>query len=418
MGQSLNPASNAPGPLAGVRVVDLTHALAGPFCTMLLADLGAEVLKVEPLHGDGTRKIGPFAPEDAQRAFGGYFHSVNRNKRSVAIDLTHAAGRATFERLLPAADVLVENYRDGVMDRFGLSYETLHERYPKLVYGCIRGFGDHRTGDQSLPPSPYADWPAFDVVAQAMGGLTGVTGPGPEHPMNAGAPLGDLAPAMFCALGIVSAVLHARATGEGQFVDVAMYDSVLALCERIVYIYSYSGEVARPQGSGNPQLCPFDAFPARDGWFSIAAPGERHWQYLCDIMGRPELGTDPDFLTNFHRVARADEVRKIVGEWTSQHSTAELADLLGGLVPCGPVHTAADVFADPHVARRQMLAEVEHPGMARLVTLVNSPIRMTASTVGVRRRAPLLGEHTDEVLAGFGFTPAEIGQLRDQRAIG
>lgn len=406
-----------PGPLAGIRVIDLTHALAGPFCTMLLGDLGADVLKVEPLHGDGTRKLGPFAPGDTLRAYGGYFHSVNRNKRSTAIDLTHPAGRAAFERLLPTADVLVENYRDGVMERFGLDYESLHERYPKLVYGCIRGFGDHRTGDQSLPPSPYADWPAFDVVAQAMGGLTGVTGPGPERPMNAGAPVGDMAPALFCALGIVSAVLHARATGDGQLVDVAMYDSVLAVCERIVYIYSYTGEVARPQGGGNPQLVPFDTFPTSDGWISIAAPGERHWQYLCDVMGQPELSSHPDFATNQERVARAGEVRRIVGEWTARHSTAEIQDWLGGLVPCGPVHTAADIFADPHVARRQMLTQVEHPGAPEPVTLVNSPIRMSASTVGVQRRAPLLGEHTDEVFAAVGFTPEEVRNFREQGAI-
>lgn len=413
MGTEVNHA----GPLEGVRVIDLTHALAGPFCTMLLADLGADVLKVEPLHGDGTRKLGPFAPDDSLKAFGAYFHSVNRNKRSTAINLGNPAGRQVFERLLEGADVLVENYRDGVMDRFGLSFETLHARFPRLVYACIRGFGDHRTGDQTVPPSRYADWPAFDVVAQAMGGLTGVTGPGPEQPMNAGAPVGDMAPALFCALGIVSAVLRARETGRGQLVDVAMYDAVLAICERIVYLYSYTGQVAIPQGAGNPQLCPFDAFPTKDGWISIAAPGERHWQYLCDVMGNPELGTDPELASNQQRVERAEEVRRAVGDWTSQYSTREVEELLGGLVPCGPVHTAADIFADPHVARRQMLSRVEHPGMSDLATLVNSPIRMSESSVGVRRRAPLLGEHTDEVFSAMGITAAEIAELRAQQAI-
>ncbi len=413
MGTEVNHA----GPLESVRVIDLTHALAGPFCTMLLADLGADVLKVEPLHGDGTRKLGPFAPDDSLKAFGAYFHSVNRNKRSTAINLGNPAGRQVFERLLEGADVLVENYRDGVMDRFGLSFETLHARFPRLVYACIRGFGDHRTGDQTVPPSRYADWPAFDVVAQAMGGLIGVTGPGPEQPMNAGAPVGDMAPALFCALGIVSAVLRARETGRGQLVDVAMYDAVLAICERIVYLYSYTGQVAIPQGAGNPQLCPFDAFPTKDGWISIAAPGERHWQYLCDVMGNPELGTDPELASNQQRVERAEEVRRAVGDWTSQYSTREVEELLGGLVPCGPVHTAADIFADPHVARRQMLSRVEHPGMSDLATLVNSPIRMSESSVGVRRRAPLLGEHTDEVFSAMGITAAEIAELRAQQAI-
>jgi crotonobetainyl-CoA:carnitine CoA-transferase CaiB-like acyl-CoA transferase len=235
--------------------------------------------------------------------------------------------------------------------------------------------------------------------------------------MNAGAPVGDMAPALFCALGIVSAVLRARETGRGQLVDVAMYDAVLAICERIVYLYSYTGQVAIPQGAGNPQLCPFDAFPTKDGWISIAAPGERHWQYLCDVMGNPELGTDPELASNQQRVERAEEVRRAVGDWTSQYSTREVEELLGGLVPCGPVHTAADIFADPHVARRQMLSRVEHPGMSDLATLVNSPIRMSESSVGVRRRAPLLGEHTDEVFSAMGITAAEIAELRAQQAI-
>jgi len=402
----------AAGALEGLRVIDLTHALSGPFCTMLLADLGADVLKVEPLHGDGTRRMGPFARGDETKLFGGYFHSVNRNKRSLALDLTREDGRAVLLRLLENADVLVENYREGVMDRFGLSFEALHARFPKLVYACIRGFGDGRTGDVSLPPSPYANWPAFDVVAQAMGGLTGVTGPGPQQPMNAGAPMGDLAPALYLALGIVSAVRHSERTGQGQLVDVAMYDAVLAVCERIVYLYSFSGVVAQPQGAGNPQLVPFDAFPTSDGWVSIAAPGPRHWELLCDLMGEHDLARDERYAANADRVARAAEVRELIGGWTRKHSTREVQDLLGGIVPCGPVHTSADIFADPHVARRQMLATVEQPGAPGPVTIVNSPIKMTSSGTGVRRRAPLLGEHTDEAMTAAGFAPADIAALR------
>lgn len=407
----------SPGALAGVKVADLTHALAGPFCTMLLADLGADVIKFEPLHGDGTRGMGPFAPEDELRAFGGYFHSVNRNKRSISLDLKHEQARKLFFRLVADADVLVENYREGVMDRFGLSYEELHERFPRLVYASIRGFGDGRTGNQELPPSPYADWPAFDVVAQAMGGITAVTGPGPEYPMNAGSPVGDLVPALFAALGIVAAVHHATKTGEGQFVDVAMYDAVLAICERIVYLNSYVGQVSVPQGSGNPQLCPFDSFPASDGWVSIAAPGPRHWQLLCDLMGRPEIGTDPRYATNAVRVGRADEVRAIVSAWTSTHTRQELQYMLGGVVPFGPVNTVTDIFSDPHVARREMLASVEHPGMSRKVTIAGTPIKMTATPGGVRMRAPLLGEHTDDVLAAAGYSPSEILGLRNSGVV-
>ena len=405
------------GALDGVRVVDLTHALAGPFSTMLLADQGADVLKIEPLHGDGTRKMGPYAPDDELKLFGGYFHSVNRNKRSIALDLKHPRAPEVLGRILENADVLVENYREGVMDRFGLPYEVLHERHPKLVYACIRGFGDRHTGNQELPASPYADWPAFDVVAQAMGGLTGVTGPDSQHPMNAGAPIGDLAPGLFMALGIVSAVLHASKTGEGQLVDVAMYDGVLAICERIVYLNSYVGHVAKPVGATNPQLVPFDAFPTKDGWVSIAAPGERHWMLLCDLMGQHDLANDPRYAANVDRVARADEVRTIISAWTLRHTTKEVEHTLGGLVPCGPIHTSADIFADPHVARREMLVEVEHPGMKRPAIIVNTPIKMTETPGGIRMRAPLLGEHTEEVLAAAGYSAAEVTALREARAI-
>ncbi|MGE0542954.1 MAG: CaiB/BaiF CoA transferase family protein [Dehalococcoidia bacterium] len=406
-----------PGALDGLRVIDLTHALAGPFCTMVLADLGADVLKVEPLHGDGTRKMGPFAPDDAIKAFGGYFNSVNRNKRSIVIDLQQPEGKAILRRLIAGADVLVENYRAGVMDRLGFSFESLHAEFPRLVYACVRGFGDPRTGDASVPESPYAAWPAFDVVAQAMGGLTGVTGPGPEQPMNAGAPMGDLGPALFAAVGILAAVRHAEHTGRGQLIDVAMYDGVLALCERIIYLHSYTGVVAGPVGAGNPQICPFDAFPTRDGWVTIAAPGERHWGYLCDIIGRPELGTDPGYATNAARVQRANEVRQIVRDWTTSQTTAEVVEVLGGIVPCGPINTVEDILADPHVARRQMIAHVEQPGSGTPVAIANSPVKMTETPGTVRRRAPLLGEHTDDVLLGLGFGEAAIAALRSQGRI-
>lgn len=405
------PAPLPPGALDGLRIIDLTHALAGPFCTMVLGDLGADVVKIEPPHGDGTRLVGPFAPDDTLRAFGAYFNSVNRNKRSIAIDLHAEEGKRVLTRLLGDADVLVENFRAGVMDRLGFSYESLHARFPRLVYAAIRGFGDPRTGDQSLPESPYARWPAYDVVVQAMGGLTGVTGPGPHQPMNAGAPVGDIGPALFAAVGILAAVRHAERTGEGQFLDVAMYDGVLAFCERIVYLNSYMGAVPKPEGSSNPQLVPFDSFPTNDGWVTIAAPGERHWGYLCDLMGRPELREDERYRTNAERLARGDEVRAIIRDWTTSLSTQEVVATLAPLVPCGPVNSIREIAADPHVARRQMIAEVEHPGMPRPVRIANTPVKMTSSPTGVRQRSPLLGEHTREVLAAAGFSGTEIDRL-------
>lgn len=406
-----------PGALDGLKVVDLTHALAGPFCTMVLADLGADVLKVEPLHGDGTRTMGPFAADDELHAFGGYFNSINRNKRSIALDLHRPEGKEILHRLIAHADVLVENFRAGVMDRLGFSFEALHAALPQLVYACVRGFGDPRTGDTALPESPYASWPAFDVVAQAMGGLTGVTGPDAAHPMSAGAPVGDIGPALFAAVGILAAVRRAEHTGSGQLVDVAMYDAVLAFCERTVYLHSYAGVVATPQGASNPQICPFDAFTTADGWVTIAAPGERHWGYLCDIMGRPELRHDQRYATNAGRVQRAAEVRAIVGAWTGTHTTAEVTDLLGGIVPCGPINTIEEILADPHVARREMIVEVEQPGSARRVQIAGSPVKMTETPGSVRRRGPLLGEHSRDVLAALGYSQDEAAALIDGGAV-
>ena len=403
----------AEGALAGLKVVDFTHALAGPYCTMLLADLGAEVIKIEPPWGDSTRNMGPYTADDDQHAFGGYFNSVNRNKLSISLDLSKPEALEVARRLIGDADILVENFRAGVMDRMGLSFEAIHGWHPKLVYAAIRGFGDSRTGRQDLPEGRYSEWPAFDVVAQALGGLMAITGPAGGPPMNAGAPVGDIVPALFMALGIVSAVRHAERTGRGQFVDVAMYDAVLALCERTIYQNSYLGEVPGPQGASNPQICPFDAFPASDGWVTIAAPGERHWQLLCDLIGRPELGEDARYSINAERVRRADEVRAIIGDWTSVRTKAEVVDELGGLVPCGPVNTIVDILADPHIARREMIATVEQPGSARPVQIAGAPIKMTETPATVRRRGPLLGEHTDEVLFRLNYAAAEIAKLRN-----
>jgi crotonobetainyl-CoA:carnitine CoA-transferase CaiB-like acyl-CoA transferase len=282
---------------------------------MLLADLGADVIKVEPMRGDITRYAEPFLPEDELRNYGGYFQSVNRNKRGIVLDLKKPEGRDVFLRLVPSANALVENFRAGVMDRFGLSYETLREINPALVYGSVRGFGDPRGG-----ASPYADWPAFDVSAQAFGGFMGITGPVEGTPQQSGPGIGDIFPGTLCALGIVSALLHARETGEGQYVDVSMYDGVLALCERIVYQHSYTGQVPVPQGNTQPNLCPFGVFEASDGWVTIAAPTNNHWRRLCEIIGHPTLGLDDRFKNNPVRVENRAEVHLLLNGWTSRRS--------------------------------------------------------------------------------------------------
>jgi crotonobetainyl-CoA:carnitine CoA-transferase CaiB-like acyl-CoA transferase len=394
----------ATGPLAGVRVLDATQALAGPFCTMLLADLGADVVKVEPPAGDMTRYGGPFTREDTERAYGGYFASINRNKRSVVLDLKTTNGRDAFLRLADTADAVVENSKAGVMDKLGVGWDTLHARHPRLVYGAIRGFGDPRTGR-----SPYVDWPAFDVVAQAMGGIVAITGTEEGRVFRCGPSAGDIYPATVAALGITAALHHAARTGEGQFLDVAMYDAVLALCEAVVYRYSYTGQVSEPTGNGHPALTPFDIFPTKDGACAVAAPTEKHWAILCAVLGRDDLVDDDRTRTNRERVANAPFVREVVSSWTAARTTDEVVAILGGQVPVGPVHTAADLFADEHVRARGMLVEVPQPDGSRPVVLPGSPIKLTATPAGIYRRPPRLGEHTAQILAEAGIDVAEAG---------
>lgn len=378
----------APGPLHGVKVLDLTAMLAGPFTTMLLTDLGADVVKVEPRTGDRTRAIGPFrAGDDPTQALGGYFMSVNRGKRSIVLDLKSDDGKAEFLELVRVADVVVENFSSGVMDRLGLGYEVLAAANPRIVYGALRGFGDARTGK-----SKYDDWPAFDIVAQAMGGFAGITGPLGGPPLKSGPGIGDIFPGTLLALGLTAAVRHAEHTGEGQFVDVGMYDAVLAMCERIVYQHSYLGENPGPMGNGHPLLAPFDIMQTLDGWIAVAAPSNNHWRILTEVMGRPELADDPRFVDNIARVANIVELRQILGSWLIEQPTTAVVDALGGRVPIGPVNTAADIFKDEHARSREMLVDVEQPGSDRPVTIAGSAIKFSATPAQVRGRGPHLGE--------------------------
>lgn len=400
------------GALAGLVVIDLTQMLAGPYCTMLLADQGAEVIKIEPIEGDPTRSFGPFLDDDSAHHFGGYFQSTNRNKKSVAIDLKSAEGTILLRRLVRNADVVVENFRAGVMDRLGIGYETLAAENPRLVYAAIRGFGDPRTG-----ASPYVDRPAFDVVAQAMGGAMGITGPDAKTPMKIGPGIGDIFPAALAAYGIMAALFHTKSTGQGQFVDVAMYDGVVAMCERIIFQQSYTGRSPVPEGNQHPILCPFGTFPAKDGQVTIGCPRDGFWRELVKIMGRPELADDPRYATNNARLQVGAETIALVEAWTSSRTKAEISAALDGKVPFGPVNTAADIMSDPHIAARDMLAEVEHPGSQQRVVIASTPIRMTLTPGGVRHRAPLTGENTDMVLSSAGLSVEEIADLKARRII-
>ncbi|MBZ0162859.1 MAG: CoA transferase [Notoacmeibacter sp.] len=403
----------AKGPLDGIVVLDLTTMLAGPFATMILGDLGARIIKIEAPFGDSIRNSARLRGDDDPKSFGGYFQSINRNKESLVLDLKKASAQEAFKRLVKDADIVVENFRSGVMSRLGLPYETLKELNPKLVYGALRGFGDRRTGE-----SPYDEWPAFDVVAQAMGGIMGITGLKGGPPLKVGAGVGDTVPALFFAIGILSALHRAKNTSEAQFIDVGMYDSIVAICERIIYQRSYLGEIPGPEGSGHPLLCPFGIFPASDGYLSIGCPRDHFWQILTEEMGCPELAQEPRFRTNEDRVANRESVDTLVANWSIRFTKAELISRLAGRIPLGPVNSAADIMADPHIAARSMLATVEQPGPnGRAVQIANTPIHFLETPGGVRHRAPLMGEHTSQILSDFGFGKDEIAALFEECAI-
>ncbi|GGC59489.1 CaiB/BaiF CoA transferase family protein [Chelatococcus reniformis] len=396
------------GALQGLRVLDLTQALAGPFCTQILADHGAEVIKLEPPEsGDMARLSGPFHAADTAHRQSGYFHSINRNKKSIVIDLKQEAGRQIVLDLVPRFEVVVENFRAGVMDKLGLSYERLRERNPRLVYAVIRGFGDRRTG-----ASPYADWPAYDVVAQAMGGMMGVTGADADHPVKVGPGVGDTVPALYLAVGILAAVLRARATGEGQFVDVAMLDAILGVSERIVHQRSFSKVVAEPEGNHHPFIAPFGIFPASDGHVAIACPSDHFFHELCRQLDAADLLDDAGLATLAGRRDNRRRVVEAVGARTARFTKAELTARLGGRVPFGPVYDMDEIGHDPHFAARAMLADIDCPGIPETMQIAGIPIKLTATPGRVVHRGPGQGEHTDTVLRQAGFAASDLAAWR------
>ncbi len=385
--------SDSRGPLHGVRILDLTWMLAGPYCTMLLADMGADVIKVENPKGDPMREIGPHLPDDEEKHFGGYFQSVNRNKRSIVLDLKSPDGKHQLLELAKSCDAVVENFRSGVMERLEVSYEVLREQNPALVYASLRGFGDKRSGE-----TPFNDRPAMDYIAQAMSGFMSITGP-PGQPTKAGPGVGDLFPGALTALGVVSAILSARTTGQGQYVDIAMYDAMVSLCERIVYQYGYTGEEPLPSGNRHPLWSLYNTFETKDGFVCISAVFDHEWTKLAEAMQQPELASDERFATTENRLANDDEANVIVAKWARSHTRDEVLEAIGNTIPAAPVQTAKDLFEDIHLRQREMIVEVDHPGSSMKGAVAGVPLRFLSTPAGVHSRAPLLGEHTEEILA-------------------
>jgi succinyl-CoA:mesaconate CoA transferase len=380
------------GPLDDLRVLDLTQVLAGPYCTMLLADMGADVIKIERPGGDLIRPNPPFVDDPEAEAYGGYFQSVNRGKRSLSLDLGDDEDRDAFLSLVERADIVVENYRAGTMESFDLDYETLSEHNPELIYSSIRGFGDPRTGE-----SPRQGQPSFDLIAQALGGVMEITGQEDGPPTKVGPGIGDLFTAVLNCVGILAAVHYRERTGEGQYVDTGMYDAMISMCERAIYQYSYTGESPTRQGNAHPTLFPYNAFEAADGYVVIAAFGTNHWEALCEHMDRPDLAAEYD--QPEQRLADRSVLREEIATWTRDHDTATIVDELEGDVPVAPVQNTADIFADEHANARGMLADVEQPGADEDVTIAGTPIKFTETPAQPGGRAPLLDEHRDELLA-------------------
>ncbi|ARS90377.1 succinyl-CoA:mesaconate CoA-transferase [Natrarchaeobaculum aegyptiacum] len=388
------------GALSNLRVVDLTQVLAGPYCTMLLADMGADVVKVERPGGDMIRSNPPFVDDPEEEAYGGYFQSVNRGKKSIELNLGDEADREDFLSLVETADVVVENYRAGTMEKYDLGYETLTEYNPQLIYSSIRGFGDPRTGETYRQGQP-----SFDLIAQALGGVMETTGQPDGPPTKTGPGVGDLFTATLNCIGILAAVNHREQTGEGQYVDTGMYDSMISFTERAIYQQSYHGEAPTRRGNSHPTLFPYDAFETDDGYAVIAAFNDRHWKELCDVMDREDLAEE--YPTTPERLENRDALRVELEKWAIEQTNDELVSSLEGRVPAAPVQTTEEIFADEHVHARDMLVPVEQPGADTDVEIAGNPIKMTETPPKPRGRAPLLDEHRDELLGEEAETSAD-----------
>lgn len=391
-------------PLDGIKVIDLSRILAGPYCTMILADLGAEVIKIEePTHGDEARGIGPFLG-----GVSAYFLSINRGKKSVAVNLKDPRGRDLVKALIARADILVENFRPGTMDRLGLDYETLARLNPGLIYAACSGFG--QTG-------PYRSRGAYDMVIQGMGGVMSITGEPGGRPLKTGPAIGDLTAALFTAIGVLAALQARERTGKGQLVDIGMLDCQVALLENAVIRYTAAGEVPGPLGARHPSIAPFEAFEAKDGYV-IFAVGTPHWEPFCRVIGHEELLEDPRFATNALRAANHGALQPFIAEVAKTKTVEEwMAIMEKAGVPCGPINTIDKVVADPQVQARGMIAAIHHPGVGA-VRMPGSPLKLSRTPSRVDRPAPRLGEHTTEILkAWLGLSGEAIGALQQQGVI-
>jgi CoA:oxalate CoA-transferase len=395
------------GPLRGLVVLDLTWVLSGPFATMILRDLGAEVIKVErPPYGDVARTTGPYIGDESA-----YFFSINRGKWSICLDLRHPKGKELFLRLVEKADVVVENFTPGTMDGLGLGYEVLSQRNPRLVYCAVSGFG--QTG-------PWREKPALDIVVQGMGGIMSITGYPGGPPARPGISLGDIAAGLYAAIGILAALQERERSGQGQMVDISMLDCQIAILENAFVRYFATGEVPGPLGTRHPSTTPFQAFPTKDGWIVVALSWgvENQWELLLVALGLTHLIDDPRFETPALRTKHHAELEPILADAFRQRTTQEWLDELERMgIPCGPLNNIAQAAAMPQVAAREMLVEVEHPKGFRL-KVPNTPVKLSRTPGGVKGPPPAIGEHTDHVLRQLlKMSDEEIASLRQEGVV-
>ena len=399
-----DPDPGGAGPLSGVRVIDVTQVVAGPYATSLLGDFGADVVKVEPVAGEPFRTVdGLYGPTDS-----GYFFGVNRSKRALALDLKSADGRDVMDRLLADADVVVVSMRPQALAELGLGYDAVHERFPHLVYCSITGFGES---------GPRAAQPGMDIIVQALGGIMGTTGEPGGPPVKVGPPVTDFATSYLACFGILAALRVKERTGAGQKVAVNLLDTAVSMLANFVTPYLKSLVPVRPVGGGHPQMVPYETYAAADGYLIVACLNERFWLNLCRAMDRADLAVDPRFVTNADRLAHRAELTGILESSFGTRTVAEWEKILiGNEVPVARINRLEDVLQDPQVVHNGMLTTLDHPRYGE-IPVVNNPIRLSETPGRPGRHAPGIGEHTDEVLAEAGLTTEQVAFLRARGVI-
>lgn len=393
-------------PLEGIVVLEVSRVLAGPYLGMQLADMGAEVIKIEmPKRGDEARFMGPFVNNESA-----YFMSVNRNKRSLTLDLKHPEGKELFLRLARKADVILENNRPRAMARLGLDYKSVREINPRIIYVSVSGFGHS---------GPYKDKPAFDIIVQAMGGVMSITGQPGGLPTRVGTSIGDLAAGVFGALGVLSALFVRERTGEGQHIDVSMLDCQVALLENAVARYFATGESPVPMGNRHPSIAPFSSLPTSNGHIIVAAGNDKLWQQLCLLLGSEELVEDPRFNSIYTRTENWDQLEPLLSARMKMKSTEEWQKLLDeSEIPCAPIYNMEQMVKDPHIKSRNMIVPNVHP-VAGAVNMINFPLKYSATPCQqIRLPAPLLGEHSRSILQEYlGCSTEDLDALEREGVI-